>query len=262
MDWLIRIVPIAAVIGALILTRELGVPWTIALPVGVVVLFGSQMLLSARAGVGSGRRTLPADLGPLGAPVKVETRVEIGPVNYSQLLAEAVQQLPNGVLVFNPAENMKVGQPETVVARVAATLSDALVQGLRGRGIPTASTITVGREMTAKLVGKAFDITALGNEDQVVAPDTFTEWAWRVVPQQSGSQTLSLLLAVRVRIDVTDARRDWPVLDKVITVQVNRAYSLKQFTAKYWKGALGGIVGSAALGVLIDHLLGGGSSNK
>lgn len=156
--------------------------------------------------------------------------------NWAAIVRAELERLPVGRILFNPPSEMKLGQAERVEARIAENETPALAEGLKGRGAPQIEPIQVSSFMKARLVGDAFEITALNEAEQLVAGDTFTEWAWDVTPIESGDQTLNLVVTVRILLpEVGEETRDYPVMDRSIHVQVDPVYSTQRFLSNNWQ---------------------------
>jgi len=163
------------------------------------------------------------------------------------ILEKKFSNLPAGRLLFNPPEEMRVHQPETVEVRLASNSRESLEnlqKGLIGRGSPEIEQIEkVSPKM--KVVLRAdeneFVITPLpgGNEEQYVDPETFTEWAWRVVPVTSGSHKLYLGIDAIIELPNRTANRYIPVIEKEVKVRVDPVYASTQFLKAYWQWILG-----------------------
>jgi len=96
--------------------------------------------------------------------------------------------------------------------------------------------------MKVRLTGEAFSIQALNEEAQVIPAHGYTEWAWDVVPVQSGTRTLHLHVTVRIRLPHGEERKDHPVVDRIIQVDVDSIYSIKKWIADHWQWLLGTLV--------------------
>lgn len=162
------------------------------------------------------------------------------------LMAEALGNLAEGQMVFNPPTEVRAGERERVELRImpmqrdVAVTNDAeageearavLEEGLTGEGEPQFSQLRVGTLMKAKLTGDGFEITPLNEEEQVVGGDKFTQWAWNIVAVRSGERELNLTVTVRVIVAMLgeDALWDLPVVTQKVMVRVYPAYSIKTF---------------------------------
>lgn len=129
-----------------------------------------------------------------------------------------------------------MGQVERVEVRIAESTDTPLTEGLKGRGTPEIEPLQVSTFMKTRLVGDSFEITALNEAEQLVAGDTFTEWAWDVTPTRAGDQTLNLIVTVRIQLPaVGEETRDYPVMDRQIHVEVDPLYSAQRFASSNWQ---------------------------
>lgn len=152
-----------------------------------------------------------------------------------EVLQQEIERLPIGKISFNPPATMKVGVKERIETRISRDINTDLVTSLKGRGLPHVEELTVSELMKVRLSGVDFEINTLNEEEQIIANTGFTEWAWDVTPQNSGNKVLHLHVTLRIRLPFGEERKDHPVLDRKIVVQVNPIYSVKIFVATYWK---------------------------
>ena len=152
-----------------------------------------------------------------------------------EILQEELNRLPIGKIVFNPPEVMKLGIKDRIEARITKDLQENILASLKGRGIPQSEQLKISELMKVRLSGDDFNIIALNEEEQIIARTGFTEWAWDVTPKKSGKKILHLHVTLRIRLPFGEERKDHPVLDREIVVEVNPAYSVKIFLVSYWK---------------------------
>lgn len=152
-----------------------------------------------------------------------------------ELLTEEFKRLPIGTIVFNPPETMKVGNADRIEARISRDSNADLITSLKGRGVPRTEELKISELMKVRLSGDHFQIASLNEDDQIVDPSNFTEWAWNVTPKKRGKQVLHLHVTLRIRLPFGEEKKDHPVLDREIVVSVNPVYSMKSFVATYWK---------------------------
>lgn len=98
----------------------------------------------------------------------------------SAVVQDELNKLQIGQMLFNPPNEMTIGETDRVVARLSQNLAENITQDLQGSGAPQVEPIQVGTFMKTRLTGDKFQINALNAEEQIVAGDHFTEWAWDV----------------------------------------------------------------------------------
>ncbi|RKZ02337.1 MAG: hypothetical protein DRQ10_00165 [Candidatus Hydrothermota bacterium] len=155
---------------------------------------------------------------------------------------KALEQLPVGQIMFNPPEKMRVGKKERIEVRVSRSLSEDLTRDLKGSGVPQVETVKVSALMKVRLLGDAFEIIPLNEEEQIVTRSGFTQWAWDVTPLQPGRHELHLVVSVKLRIAGVEKLRDYPVIDRTVYVEVNPGYAIKNFLRKNWRWLLTAII--------------------
>lgn len=146
------------------------------------------------------------------------------------LARQALAQMEEGRLLYNPPATMEFAQPERVEARITLNPAEPLEEGLEGSGVPVEETLPVATFMKVRLTGSGFDILPLSSEEQIVAGDTFTQWSWDVTPRSTGSQNLVLVVTARVKIpDFGEESKDIQVVERQIEVQVSPAQAAQLF---------------------------------
>lgn len=168
-----------------------------------------------------------------GGPPGKKSNLEMA--NLSSTISDELNNLSLGQILFNPPKEMKVGRSERIEVRIIQNLKTDLFENLKGRGIPEVSIEKVAPFMKVKLSGDCFDINALHEEGQIVSEGGYTEWAWDVLPLKSGSKKLHLLISVRIKLSFGEEKKDFPIIDKDVKVNVNPIYSTKHFISNNWR---------------------------
>jgi hypothetical protein len=189
---------------------------------------------------------------PTGIPAPEATATPTPP-DIDTLLAGAIKQLKPGMMVFNPPEKMKQFKAERVELRIlqvgtgpeapgAATqtaAAAALTGDLQGPGTPVVENLRVGTVMKARLSGGGFEIMPLNEEEQIVAGDAPTGWAWDVKALEAGDRDLNLTVTVKVIVDgIGERARDIPVITRHVKVQVNPVELVAAFVDEHWQWLL------------------------
>jgi hypothetical protein len=172
------------------------------------------------------------------------------PPDVDLILENVIGKLRPGMMVFNPPGRMKQAHIERIELRIlslkqeldtlappAQTLVVETFSGdLMGTGTAIVESLAVGTVMKARLSGENFEILALNEEEQIVAGDTYTEWAWDVKALKSGKQNLNLTITVKVIVDgFGEKARDIPVITRGVDVQVDPVHVLSTFVGENWK---------------------------
>ena len=89
--------------------------------------------------------------------------------------------------------------------------------------------------MTVSLRGDDFKVEALGNEEQIIEDNDFTQWDWKVVPLKGGNRKLWVSITIQVKAENEQARKTLPVLEKEIPVKINPIYSTNTFVSQHWQ---------------------------
>jgi hypothetical protein len=172
------------------------------------------------------------------------------PPNIDTILSDVIGKLDPGMMVYNPPENMKQFSAQRIELRIlhlgsgnvtpgAATQTAAagtLTSDLAGSGTPIVESLNVGTVMKARLSGDGFEIMPLHEEEQIVAGDTYTEWAWNVKALKPGEHELNLTITVKVIVDgFGEKARDIPVITRQVKVQVDPVGVTKGFISEHWE---------------------------
>jgi len=149
-----------------------------------------------------------------------------------------------GQLVERIPRAMRQGTRETVEVRIGREGTEALVNGVQGRGATQVHSVAVTRAMSLYLRAPdgGFMIEPLTPETQWVFDrpsfldsEEFGRWEWVVLPMERGSRKLQLVAAAR-SVDENGMIGDVALPEQVIEVQVriNWARSLRK--AALWAG--------------------------
>jgi hypothetical protein len=188
----------------------------------------------------------------LSSPTKTRTelnetvplRPTISPADPAVALRHQVSEIGPGLVIFNPATEMRVGHHELVTVRIMRGLVDKFAkQPLQGRGALQAEEVKVGNFMRARLFGEGFTVTSHSDESQAVADNDFAEWLYDVLPRNSGDRTLTLQIAIRYKLFDSEEITNLPVLTRDISVQVNPWWTTTTLVADNWQWFFGGIGG-------------------
>jgi hypothetical protein len=135
---------------------------------------------------------------------------------------------------------MKEGQPYRVFARIARDQNVNIAKDL-DLGTIRIDSAQVSCQVSMELQGQepeAFEVSPPSGTPylQFIDKTDFTEWQWRVIPKRSG--TLHLLLKVMPYVYVEGVnewmKKDFNEPPRVITVQADRMFELKNLIVKYW----------------------------
>lgn len=177
--------------------------------------------------------------------------------DWSLKINKEIIKLTFGQVLFNIPKLMKTGKKERIEVRISKDLNTDITKKLKGKGTPEIEISKVGEFMKVRLSGDHFKINELNEEEQIVAEDTYTEWAWDVVPLKSKIQVLHFHVTIRLKIEGTEEKRDYPVIDKEVYVKVSPVYSTKTFVVNNWKWILTALLLPLAGWIVRMVLMGG-----
>ena len=143
--------------------------------------------------------------------------------------------MPLGKILFDTPNQMKVGISERVSIRITKKLTYDFFEDLIHAQEVEVESIRVSQSMAASLRGDDFRIEALGNEEQIIEDNDFTQWDWKVVPLKSGNRKLWASITIQVKLENEQALKTLPVLEKEISVKINPVYSTTTFVVQYWQ---------------------------
>lgn len=177
----------------------------------------------------AGPTSTPTELDGVGAEPDPEPPAAGGPLE---------SQLDRGVIVFNKPESLRVGDPERVVVRIATDELEEIYEDFEGAGEVKEQPIPVSRVMRVTLLADAttFTVNSLSSEDQLVLDQAVTQWEWVITPMRPGSHTLTIRASVLL-VDPSHGEKpiDRTVLTERVRVDINPAYSVREFAASNWQ---------------------------
>jgi membrane-bound lytic murein transglycosylase D len=172
-------------------------------------------------------------------------------------LSAAINSVEKGEIVFQPAQEMTVGETQRVEIAIAKQIQEEVAKQIGKGNKVNIESITIGAVMKAQLRGDNFEIKQISEERQVLQSNDASEqlgegpsrWAWDVMPTESGNQKLTLTVDVRAPVPGYSGEMALyqRVFDRDIYVKVNRTYTIKKFLTSNWQyflTGLGGVVTS------------------
>lgn len=153
----------------------------------------------------------------------------------SNTIDAELKKLTSGKVLFDTPHQMKVGVSERVSVRIAKTITQDFSKGLAHSQEAEIENIRISRFMSVSLSGDDFKVEALGNEEQIIEDNDFTQWDWKVVPLKGGNRKLWVSITIQVEAENEQARKSLPVLEKEILVKINPIYSTSTFVSQHWQ---------------------------
>lgn len=166
-------------------------------------------------------------------------------------LAELVRP---GRLLFNPPDQMRLGQTERVEVRLTRGLElDAqLLEQIHGHGEPQVEEIPTAPLMAVSLKGAGFDITCHSDEEQAVTPEGITVWEFDICAVKGGQQCLFMSVSLRIPVPGQPlVHRSIPVREVTIHVKVGVPALVGRFVSGYWQWLIGTAIAAAAVVVAV-----------
>jgi hypothetical protein len=155
--------------------------------------------------------------------------------DWHDILQQELERMPFGAIMFNPPETMTLGVRERIEARISQEFVCSLTDKLNGHGDPQVEELKISELMKIRMSGEDFNINTLNEEEQIIPKEGYTEWAWDVTPQKTGTRKLHLHVTLRIRLPYGEEKKDHPVLDRDVNVKINVKYSIKKFLKNNWK---------------------------
>ncbi|HEX8494177.1 MAG TPA: hypothetical protein VF658_15120 [Pyrinomonadaceae bacterium] len=193
----------------------------------------------------------PAQVRPKdGDPPKFETASK----DVQEVINDEVRKLKPGQILFNPAQEMKVGAPETIEVRIANSLISDLEKGLKGKGASQVEEVKVSAYMGVLLNGteEFFHITLKNREQKIVADDQYTEWIFNVTPLKQGKPSLYLTPYNVIDTPAGEKTYEHPSFIREINVTTTLTYTILKFFRDNWKEIIGIFIASGLLGLIIN----------
>jgi hypothetical protein len=178
------------------------------------------------------------------------------PASYDDLVRRALAELVQpGRLLFNPPNQMQLGQTERVEVRLTRTplaLDVELLKHLRGHGVPQLEEIPTAPLMAVTLKGDGFRITVYSDEEQGVTQDGITTWEFDIHAIKRGQQRLILSVSLRIPVPGQPSEhKSVPVREATIDVTVGAPALIGHFVTSNWQWFIGTAVAIAAVVVAV-----------
>ena len=147
----------------------------------------------------------------------------------------------DGFLIFDCPELMAVDKEEIVTAEVFIK-KELYNQSTDKSQIEQ---IEVTNEMSARLFGRDFEITAYNNELQAILPHKKTRWQWEVKPTKHGDKQIRLVISAKIKNEPSGFQQyDFAPIMKVVLVKVKRVYLIKKFFKANWQWLVNLVAGT------------------
>jgi hypothetical protein len=168
-----------------------------------------------------------------------------------EIVKQDCQKLVEGQLLFEPSKTMQQGKPYPVFARLTRSAGVDITAGLQG------SEFVIVKERVSCKVSMSLDSQEPGGfvidkvpadrpNAQLLEPDTFTQWDWRVTPRKHGSLHLLLYVTPMLYVDgIGEGLKEFPQSPRIITVTPDYVYESTLFVKENWtiiSGLLGAVI--------------------
>jgi len=177
--------------------------------------------------------------------------------SYDNLVRRAFAETVHpGRLLFNPPNQMRLGQTERVEVRLTRTLTlDAeLLEHLHGRGEPQLEEIPTAPLMAVTLKGDGFRISAYSDEEQIVTHEGLTMWEYDIRALKRGQQRLVTCVSLRIPVAGQPfEHKSIPVREATIDVQVGAPALVAYLVVGNWQWFIGTAIAIAAVLVAVLH---------
>jgi hypothetical protein len=240
--------------------RGLPPPWGRLAAAAVVVAVGSASLglLALTTGPRTGSEP-PVTLPPTGTrPTVTPTTLE--PDSAEQYEAQIKKELRTGHLVYNPPDQMRLGQTRELEVRLTRKPIPEVTTTLVGGGPPVTAEVQVATRMKAELTGSAFDIESRGTPAiQRLRKAGYRSWVWGVTPKKSGTQSLNLTIYALPPEEGSDDALDYRVFSRTIKVEVSPVQSVQGWLGRNLGtiatiSAIFGVTAAGAIGAAARRL--------
>lgn len=146
-------------------------------------------------------------------------------------LSEILPALEDGYFVYNQFSELKLGESETLVLKVAPTKTSApdlsaVLAGEQKRGV-----IKITPELSAELQGTAgLDVEAMSTKQQRISDATPVEWSWKITPNRASEAEL-LTISIYLHVDENSPIR-LKSYEEQITVTISPWLQMKSLVAE------------------------------
>ncbi|MFC4526074.1 hypothetical protein ISN76_13225 [Dyella halodurans] len=147
-----------------------------------------------------------------------------------------LNSLPTGQIAFNTPATLNLQQTAHVQLLLDMKKTvEQLTSEIASPGTKQGASIKIAEQMEARLSGPQFEITAISPERQPIGTAETVEWAWDVVPTQSGQHPLHLTLSAIINVDGTPSERVMRTFDREINVEVTTMQRVTGFVTNNWQ---------------------------
>jgi hypothetical protein len=200
-------------------------PWGGLALAGVLVVLVSAILSGLIRTTGSA----PPGTVPTTATRPGVTATTLEPESVKRYEAQIKKELRTGHVVYNPPDQMRLGQTRELEVRLTRKLTPEVTATLAGGGgPPVTAEVQVATRMKAELTGGAFEIESRGTPAiQRLRKTGFRSWVWGVTPRRSGTQSLNLTIYALPPEEGSEDALDYRVFNRTIKVEVSPVQSVQ-----------------------------------
>jgi len=157
----------------------------------------------------------------------------------------AIEKLKNANIVFDTPSSMYRNKTYIINLKLDAVkdISDLLKE--LNSSEKESAVVKYSSTMKAELISenkKAFDITPITPDTQVISSINTTSWKWDVTPLEQGEQNLHLSLTAFLDIEGKEKALSIKTFDKVIKVNISYPDEITLFIQNNWKWILGSLL--------------------
>lgn len=162
------------------------------------------------------------------------------PDETAEIVKKDCEKLIDGQLLFEPSRTMRQGQPYPVFARLSRNPGVNITEGLDGpQFVIVKARVSCNVSMSLaseELDGFQIDKQPPGRkDDQILEPDSYSEWDWRVTPKNHGTLHLLLYVTPSLYVDgIGEKLKEFKQPPRVITVGPDYLYESGAFVKENW----------------------------
>lgn len=157
-----------------------------------------------------------------------------------EVVKKDCQHLVEGELVFAPLATMRQGKPYIVSARLSRGNVTNITSGL------DKGTIIIETTQVSCMVSMALDsqesrgfrienVPEGRKDEQILLPNTFSQWDWRATPLKHGTLHLLLYVTPTIYVDgVGQGLLQFPQSPRLITVLPDYVFEIESFAVANW----------------------------
>lgn len=157
--------------------------------------------------------------------------------DFDTLVRRELQNLSMPDVRFVPPPYWRAGEGRRLEMTVTQNVVESMTKALNAAAPGNIAALRIAALLHVALCADGCTITPLTPPEQRLGADGALSWAWEVVALKAGEHTLGFDAVLKLRTAGVAEELTYSWHEGRVTAAANRAFALKRFLRRHWKGA-------------------------